>query len=361
MKKIKLPGLIDVHVHLREPGAVHKEDWHSGTAAALAGGFTIILAMPNTNPPITSASAFKDVLITAENKAVCDFGQYLGAGPANAGEISALSPRSAGLKMYLDHTYGELRLDEMPLWNAHFKHWPRTLPIAVHAEKRTMAAAILLAALHNRSLHICHVSRREEIEIIRLAKEKGLKITCEVTPHHLFLTEEDIPAIGEGVAEVRPVLASPEDQAALWDNLDVIDCIATDHAPHTFAEKTSTTPPPGFPGLETSLPLMLSAVKAGRLSMDDLISKMYTNPKRIFNLPDQPDTYIEVDLEQEFSITENNMFSRCGWTPFSGHPVTGKVMKVVLRGKEVYRDGELLAEPGAGKNIRLIDPNVSGL
>ena len=356
MKNIKLPGLIDVHVHLREPGAVHKEDWYTGTAAALAGGFTTILAMPNTNPPITSGSAFQEVLELAGKKALCDYGQFLGAGPENAKEISALASYSAGLKMYLDHTYGELRLDEMPLWIDHFKYWPKQLPIAVHAEKRTMAAAMLMAALHNRSLHICHVSRREEIEIIRLAKENGLKITCEVAPHHLFLTDKDIPIIGQGVSEVRPVLASQDDQTALWDNFEVIDCIATDHAPHTYAEKTSPTPPPGFPGLETALPLMLTAVRSGRLSMDDLITKMHTNPKRIFNLPDQTNTYIEVDLEQKFSISDENMLSRCAWTPFNGYPVSGKIMKVVLRGKEVFRDGKFLVEPGYGKNIRLNGP-----
>ena len=353
MKKIKLPGLIDVHVHLREPGALHKEDWQTGTAAALAGGFTTVLAMPNTDPPITTGSAFQAVLEMAKKKALCDFGQFLGAGPDNAKEISALSSKSAGMKMYLDHTFGELRLDAMPLWIEHFKHWPEHHPIAVHSEKRTMAAAILLATLYNRSLHVCHVSRREEIEVIRLAKEKGLKITCEVTPHHLFLTERDIPAIGEGVSEVRPVLATPDDMAALWENFDVIDCIATDHAPHTLSEKTSSTPPPGFPGLETALPLMLTAVTSGRLSMDDLVTKMYTNPKRIFKLPEQPNTYIEVDLEQNYSISDKEMFSRCAWTPFKDYQVSGKVMKVILRGKEVYRDGKILADPGFGKNIRL--------
>jgi carbamoyl-phosphate synthase/aspartate carbamoyltransferase/dihydroorotase len=352
MKIIKIPGLIDVHVHMREPGALHKEDWKTGTSAALAGGFTTVLAMPNTNPPITSASSFKNALSTANQKAHCDYGQFIGAGPANAQEIIGSAQRSAGLKMYLDHTFGELRLDEMPLWMEHFKYWPKNLPITVHAEKRTMAAAILMAAMYDRSLHICHVSRKEEITVIRLAKEKGIKITCEVAPHHLFLTENDITEIGEGKAEVRPVLATPEDQAALWENLDIIDCIATDHAPHTYAEKTSDTPPPGYPGLETALPLMLNAVNQGRLSLDDLISKMYTNPKRIYNLPIQPDTYVEVNLDHKHTISATNMFSRCGWTPFEGYLVSGRVVRVVLRGKEVLIDGKIHAQPGEGKNIR---------
>lgn len=355
MKKIRLPGLIDPHVHMREPGAVHKEDWLTGTSAALAGGYTTVLAMPNTTPPITSYSSLQFALNVAKQKALCDYGQYLGAGPDNALEVAKSSSQAAGLKMYLDHTFGELRLDQMPLWMEHFKHWPKNLPLAVHAEKRTMAAAILMAALYDRHLHICHVSRREEIEIIRLAKENGLKITCEVTPHHLFLDEKDLPKLGSGFAEVRPVLASPEDQAALWDNFDIIDCIATDHAPHTITEKNSDSPPPGFPGLETALPLMLTAVNSGRLSIETLISKMYTNPKRIFNLPDQPDTYTEINIDHKYSISAKNMFSRCGWTPFEGYPVSGSVSRVVLRGKEAYKEGKILVQPGFGENIRLND------
>ena len=355
MKKIRLPGLIDPHVHMREPGAAHKEDWQTGTSAALAGGFTTILAMPNTTPPITSASSIQLSLELAKRKALCDYGQYLGAGPDNAQEIAKISSCAAGLKMYLDHTFGELRLDQMQLWMEHFKYWPKNLPLAVHAEKRTMAAAILLAALYDRSLHICHVSRKEEIAIIRLAKEKGLKITCEVTPHHLFLNENDLPDLGKGFTEVRPVLASPEDQTALWNNLDIIDCIATDHAPHTVAEKNSDTPPPGFPGLETALPLMLTAVNLGRLSIDTLIIKMFTNPKRIFNLPDQSDTYIEVDMDHQYSITANKMFSRCGWTPFENYPVSGSISRVVLRGEEAYKEGKILVQPGYGENVRKIN------
>lgn len=352
MKTYTLPGLTDVHVHMREPGATHKEDWTSGTAAALAGGITTVLAMPNTAPPVTTSAAFQNTLELAGQKALCDYGQYLGAGPDNAREMAPLAPKAAGLKMYLDHTYGELRLDSMPLWMAHFKHWPKDWPIAVHAEKRTMAAAILMAALYDRPLHICHVSRKEEILVIRKAKEQGLKVTCEVGPHHLFLTEEDIPAIGSGPGEVRPVLATEEDQAALWQNFDVIDCIATDHAPHTYAEKTGDNPPPGFPGLETALPLMLNAVYEGRLTMDDLVERMSTAPKRIFNLPEQVDTRVEVSLDARQEISASSMFSRCGWTPFEGMQVVGVVREVVLRGVTVYQDRKILAQPGFGKNIR---------
>jgi dihydroorotase-like cyclic amidohydrolase len=349
---IKLPGLIDPHVHLREPGATHKEDWSSGTAAALAGGYTLVLAMPNTQPPITDEASLQAALATAAQKARCDYAQYLGAGYANAIEVATLAPQAAGLKMYLDQTYGPLKLDEMTAWQPHFMHWPRQFPLAVHAEGRTLAAALLWAAIYHRPVHCCHVSTREEILMIRAAKESGLPVTCEVTPHHLFLTSADMPPLGAGRSEVRPRLNSPADCQALWDNLEVIDCFASDHAPHTAAEKDGPNPPPGFPGLETSLPLLLTAVSEGRLRLEDIIARAFTNPRRIFNLPEQPETWVEVDADAQWEIRASELNSRCSWTPFEGRQVHGKVTRVVLRGVEVYKEGRILALPGYGLNIR---------
>jgi dihydroorotase-like cyclic amidohydrolase len=180
-------------------------------------------------------------------------------------------------------------------------------------------------------------------------------VTCEVCPHHLFLTRDDIPAISQGHpgrGEVRPRLATQEDVDALWKNLEVIDCFATDHAPHTLAEKDGENPPPGFPGLETMLPLLLSAVNAGRLTVDDLILRMYTNPRKIFSLPDQPETWIEVDENAAYEIKAGEMHSRCGWTPFEGWKVKGRIRRVVLRGMEACKDGKILAIPGFGNNVR---------
>ncbi len=349
---MKLPGLIDPHVHLREPGATHKEDWDSGTAAALAGGFTGVLAMPNTQPPIVDEVSLRLALRAARKKARCDYAQYLGAGPENTKVLSRLAGKTAGLKMYLDQTYGPLRLDSMLYWMQHMAEWPRHLPIVAHAEGRSLAAVILIAALHDRSVHLAHVSRREEIVLIRFAKQRGFKVTCEVTPHHLFLTQDDIPALGAGRSEVRPRLAAPADREALWANLDVIDCIASDHAPHTLTEKDSDSPPPGFPGLETALPLMLGAVQEGRITLEELVNRMAHNPRRIFGLPQQPETWIEVDGDVRWEIRGAEMYTRCRWTPFEGWQARGKVRKVVLRGQLVYQDGKVLAEPGSGKNFR---------
>src|SRR5512146_787217 len=168
---LKLPGLIDPHVHLREPGATHKEDFDSGTSAALAGGVTMVLAMPNTKPPIFDAETLSLALDAASRKARCDYAQYLGA----------------GLKMYLDSTFGQLRLDDMTLWMEHFSRWPGHTPIVTHSESRSMGAALLMSQMYDKPIHMAHISLREEVLLIKAAKERGIKVTCEVCPHHLFL------------------------------------------------------------------------------------------------------------------------------------------------------------------------------
>lgn len=346
---MNFPGLVDPHVHIREPGATHKEDWSTGTAAAIAGGFTQVLAMPNTQPPIVDEATLAQALIRAAAKARCDYAQYLGAGADNVQTAGACADQSAGLKLYLDQTYGPLRLDEMSLWESHFKTWPRHRPLVVHAEGHTLAAAIRMAELTDRPLHLAHVATREEILLVREAKERGLKITCEVTPHHLFLTEDDLPG---GRGEVRPRLGTQADVDALWENLDVIDCFATDHAPHTAAEKDGDNPPPGFPGLETALPLFLTAVHQGRLTLEDVVARMSDNVRRIFGIPTQPDTWVEVDLNVQSELTARHMLSKAGWTPFEGWQTYGVLRKVVLRGETVYGDGRVLASPGLGRSIR---------
>src|SRR5512140_1493456 len=218
---LKLPGLIDPHVHLREPGATHKEDFDSGTSAALAGGFTMVLAMPNTKPPIFDAETLDLALEAAAHKARCDYAQYVGAGPDNASQVAALADQAAALKMYLDMTFGQLRLDDMTLWQPHFELYPRRYPIVAHSESRSMAAAILFAALYDRPVHIAHISLREEVLLIKAAKERGIKVTCEVCPHHLFLTAPGTALDGQrinGRSEVRPRLATQRDVDALWEN-----------------------------------------------------------------------------------------------------------------------------------------------
>jgi carbamoyl-phosphate synthase/aspartate carbamoyltransferase/dihydroorotase len=350
MTTIRLPGLIDAHVHLREPGGEHKEDITTGTAAALAGGVTMVLDMPNTYPPIVDAGALDLKQRLVAQKALCDVALYLGAAEDNAASVIALAPRAVGLKIYLDQTYGPLRMRNLAALLSHFRSWPSERPIAVHAEGLSAAMAIGLARSFGRRLHLCHVSLAEEIALIRAAKETGAALTCEVAPHHLFLTEADAQRLGPYGA-MKPPLGTEADRAALWANLDVVDCIATDHAPHAHEEKEGNTPPPGVPGLETMLPLLLTAVAEGQLVLERLVELTHEAPRRIFGLPAQPDTWVEVDTDVGYRVSHDDLHSKCGWTPFEGMAVQGKVKRVTLRGQTVFGEGQVLVEPGFGRVV----------
>lgn len=352
MATLKLPGLIDPHVHLRDPGATHKEDWDTGTAAALAGGFTCVLDMPNNTPPITDRATLREKQARAQAAARCDYGLYLGAGRDNSESAPALATETVALKLYLDQTFGPLRLDTLESLMAHARNWPPASPLVCHAEGRTVAAAILMAELYNRPVHIAHVSQKAEIELIRGAKARGIRVTCEVAPHHLFLSGENLAAIGARRGEVRPRVATPADRAALRANLDVVDCFATDHAPHAPAEKDSTQPPPGFPGLETALPLYLTLVREGFLTLDGLVERTVYNPRRIFGLPEQRETWIEVDPDAEWTAHGPDLWTRARWTPFEGWTLRGRVTRVVLRGQDAYCGGIVRAAPGTGWDVR---------
>jgi len=244
----RLPGLADAHVHLRVPGGEHKEDFSTGTAAAVAGGFTTVLAMPNTTPPLTTRETLHTVQQQARAEALCDVHFYAGASPDHLDELPALAQETVGLKIYADQTYGPLRVNHLATLLCCFQTWPRGKPIAMHAEGRTIAVGIGLAAAFGQHVHFCHISRADEIALIAAAKARGLPITCEVTPHHLFLTAADAAHLGPW-GDMRPRLATPADVDALWAHLDTtIDCIATDHAPHTRDEKLGPdAPPPASP------------------------------------------------------------------------------------------------------------------
>ena len=342
----RLPGLADVHVHLRVPGGEHKEDIRSGTSAALAGGFTTILAMPNTTPPLVTLPTLKALRTRLNQQALCEVHLFAGNSPDHEADLAALAPFTAGLKLYMNETFGPLRTDALLTLLYCFRVWPPNKIIAMHAEGRQVAVGIGLAASFNRPVHFCHVSRKEEIELIAAAKSHGLPITCEVTPHQLFLTESDAQRLGS-LGDMRPILASPTDVEALWSHINTtIDCIATDHAPHTLAEKkaTSTSPPPGVPGLETALPLMLTAVREGRLSMERLIDLMSVNPRRIFGLPSQPESWIEVNLDESYTIRNEELQTKCGWSPFAGFTVWGRIKRVCYRGCTVIQDGIIVID-----------------
>ncbi|MFN3930026.1 MAG: hypothetical protein ACK4OK_10375, partial [Thermoflexus sp.] len=319
-----------------------------------AGGVVPVLAMPPPPPPLTDLVPYPQAAQRARARARCEVGLFIGGTAENAEVAAALASRAAGLKLYLDATYGPLRLEALPAILRHFQAWPGHRPIAVHAEGRTVAMVLGLVAIFRKPVHFCHISRREEILLIRRAKERGLPVTCEVTPHHLFLTEDDLPRLGP-FGEMRPPLATRADQEALWANLAVIDAVATDHAPHTVEEKQGPNPPPGVPGLETMLPLLLTAVAEGRLPLEEVVRLTATGPRRIYSLLEPPETWVEVEWGGPWILSREGLFTRCGWTPFEGMTVRARVRRTVLRGRVVFKDGEVLGPPGSGR-VLFVDP-----
>lgn len=341
---LRLPGLVDVHVHLREPGGTQKEDFETGTMAAVAGGYTQILDMPNNVPPTTTPRSLNDKIKRARGRIWCDLGFNFGAARESTKYFKNIYKKAFGLKVYMNQTTGPLLIDKPEDQDLIFKSWTSKLPIMVHAQGESVKIAIKLAKKYKKAIHICHVTA-DQLQAIDKARGDKLKITCEVCPHHLFLTDRDTKKLGP-LGVMKPPLLSRNDQKKLWQNIDKIDMIATDHAPHTLEEKYDQSSLKfGVPGLETALPLMLSAVDKGLITLERLIEMMSTNPKKIFNLPNQQDTFVEVDLSKKYEISNKGLFTKCGWTPFMGMMGAGKVKKVVIRGKTFFKDGNFLGKP----------------
>lgn len=350
---LTLPGLIDIHVHLRTPGQENKEDFLTGTKAALAGGFTTVLDMPNNKFPITTKELLQEKIGLAKANTVCDIGFYFGSLGDNLEEFEKVKDMVFGLKLYLNMTTGGYIIDEEKL-NAIYKKWNIATngkrPILLHAEENVMNMIETVIKKIKQPTHICHVSSEEELSKIIQLKNMGLPITCGVTPHHLFLTKNDLKKLGP-FGLMKPSLKTRADQDFLWSHLKDIDVIESDHAPHTKDEKESKNPPFGVPGLDTILPLLLTAMSEDRISKEEIIDKCYTKPKEIFHIPDQPNTYIEVDEKEEYEIKNEDLKTKCGWSPFAGRRVKGKVKRVYIRGEKVYENGKILAHPGSGKII----------
>ncbi|MBI1863283.1 amidohydrolase family protein [Candidatus Microgenomates bacterium] len=349
---IQLPGLIDPHVHLRDPGQTDKEDFYTGTSAALAGGYTTVVDMPNNVEPVMTEVVLAKKKLIAQEKTACDIGFYFGSLGDNLEEFPKIRQSVLGLKLYLNFTTGGFIIDE-PALQRIFSAWNEVTsgskPILLHAEEDVMEAVIKAIGNTRQPTHICHVSSKDELSQIIKAKEDGLPITCGVCPHHLFLTEADVPRLG-GFGLMKPSLKAKNDQEYLWNNMRYVDVIESDHAPHTYEEKQYAAPPFGVPGLETTLPLMLTAVEDKRITLDEVIAKCHDNPKKILHLADQKDTYIEVD-PIEYEIRNELLFTKCKWSPFNGMKVRGKVVKTVIRGRTVFEHGVVKAGPGSGEVI----------
>lgn len=347
--RLTLPGLIDAHVHLREPGATHKEDCFSGTGAALAGGFTTILDMPNNQPPITDSATLSYKLSVFHAKALCDYGLFAGCNVSRQNSFSELAPRVVGLKVYLDQTFNGTPISVKELESV-FSSWPGPGPIAIHAESRSIAIALELAQRFKQRLHVCHVPHPDDLLVIDSARQRGVQVTCEVTPHHLLLTTEDASRLG-AYGQMKPPLLSPDLVELMWKRLHLVDILASDHAPHTRQEKDGLTPPPGVPGLETTLPLFLYAIDQGKLTLERFLALAHDQPARIYGI--QPATgEVEVELGEPYLLPESGYITRCGWSPFAGRRALGRVRRVTLHDKLIWQDGKLMVDAGYGRNVK---------
>ncbi len=398
-ESIILPGLIDSHVHLRDHLLAYKEDFSSGTAAAAAGGVTFVMDMPNNNPITMDPKSLRERMTLAKTRVIVNVAFY-SAFPKNLKEIRLIVEEGAvAFKLYLSEKIGGLNInDDESLSHAFNKAMEMNVPVAVHAEDKDMLdrnkakmerdgkndvdayvkvhspnaeekAINRVTSLTRKSdafIHFCHLSSLAGLQAFSAAKNTGLSITCEVTPHHLLLSSENSKC-HKTLALTDPPLRSRRDVEALWDalKLGLIDTIASDHAPHAIEEKKTESvwdTKPGVPGLETTLPLLLTQVNEKRLTIHDLVRLTSEKPATIFHLRDRgrlKEKYwadlVIVDMKQEHKVDSSKFFSKAKYSPFDGWKVKGKPLKTFVNGQLVYDEGEIVAKPGTGQIIRCMD------
>jgi dihydroorotase-like cyclic amidohydrolase len=348
---LKLPPLKDPHVHFRTPGQEYKEDFESGSRAALAGGVTTVVDMPNNVQLVTSAEQLQRKKELAQQQTHVDIGFHLGTLGEEDQNFAESVDQVFGLKIYMNNTTGGFVVNDPQKLESIFRRWDYDKPILVHAEGDTLKTAIALAEKYDRRLHVCHVSLEEEVQQIARAKNKrGEKVTAEVTPHHLF---ESSLWSADVFHQMKPPLSELKDMHVLWQALldGGIDVVATDHAPHTREEKESGKPPSGVTGLETTLPVLLMAERVGKISIARIIEVTHLNPNMIFGFLEQPESFVEVLRDAPWEIHGEELQTRAHLTPFEGRRVLDKVHRVTLRGEVVYEAGKVLNEPGSGRLV----------
>jgi dihydroorotase len=364
-----LPGLIDPHVHFRTPGFEQKENWQTGARAAIAGGYTTVFDMPNTLPPTISHELLikKKQLIDAELKSVgipLRYGLYFGADQHHIDEIHKVKNEVVGIKIFMAESTGNLVVDNDEALHAVFAiAAAQHMLVAVHAEdpvrikERTMLShqdhyaahstirdekvaaravekAISLAKLYGTRLYVLHVSTTEEIQLVRAAKAEGLPVFAEVTPHHLFLNVAAYTTLG-GKAMVNPPLREAHHQQALFEAIHdgTIDTVGSDHAPHLPHEKAKPygSCPCGMPGIETTLPLLITAYQAGQLTLEQVVSLTHDRAREIFNLPLHDDIVL-VDTETPRTVNHAALKTKCQWSAFEGWTLRGWPKWTIVNG-----------------------------
>ncbi|HTQ82836.1 MAG TPA: allantoinase AllB [Pseudolabrys sp.] len=396
-----LPGAIDVHVHFRDPGYPYKEDWESGTAAAAFGGVTTVFDMPNTIPPTGTPDILSAKHVIAASKAHVDFGLYGLLGEDTIANVPALVDGGViGFKLYMGNTFGKIPSPDTGATLECFEVAAATgKRISLHAEnndimerrqKRLMAAgkvdqwahlaarpdvvaieavsrAAVLAEWTGARIHILHISTAGELRPLREAKARGVDITGETCPHYLMLSTDDYVRF-PGVIAVNPPVREARNQESIWAALldGTIDIIATDHAPHTPDEKTRNdiwTVDCGFPGVETQMPLMLTAVNAGRMSISDYVRMSAYNPARIWGLyprkgsltPGADADIAIVDLGRAHTIEDAKLQSRSKISPWNGRSVRGLPIHTLVRGRFVMKERMLVSgTKGWGRSVHEI-------
>jgi len=392
---ILLPGLIDCHVHLRDQQLAYKEDFLTGTAAAAAGGVTLVVDMPNNKPVTMDSFSLKERMKLAEKQVLINVA-FNAAFPKRVEEIAEVVKAGAvGFKVYLSNRIGGIDIDDDKLLIAAFREAAaKGVPVAVHAEdrkiledrKREMEMAglndtqayvkahppeaeaqsiqriIQLVKKSGVQVHFCHISSALGLNAVLMAKKAGLPVTCEVTPHNLLLSSERYRRSGF-FSLTDPPLRTREDVSALWSALKrgFIDVIASDHAPHAFEEKNVDSvweAKPGVPGLETTLSLLLTQVNEGRLSLAELVRLTAEEPAKIFRLSERGfleegkwADLVVVDMKREYEIESSDFLSKARYSPFDGMHVKGKAVKTFVNGRLVMDEGEIIAEAGAGEVV----------
>ncbi|MBI2128698.1 amidohydrolase family protein [Candidatus Woesearchaeota archaeon] len=341
--KVILPGLIDGHVHFREPGLTHKEDFFTGSCAAAAGGVTTIIDMPNTIPPTTTIELLNEKRILAE-KSIVNYGFHFGSAVEDMDEIRKLKDSdAASVKVYMNATTGNLLINNDEALNFIFKNHKM---IACHAEGENVLKAINLIKDTKNKLYLCHISTENELNMLKKNKIKN-KTFVEVTPHHLFLSEEDDK---NSFFKMKPTLKAKKDQEALWLAIEKnrVDAIGSDHASHTIEEKQKENFPNGIPGVETMLPLLFNAVLNKKLEVEKLVQLCCENPAKIFQIRNKgviKEGYdadlVVVDPILEKEVKNENLFTKCKWSPFNGWKLKGWPMMTIVNGNIVFENGKI--------------------
>ena len=377
-----LPGVIDAHVHFREPGLTHKEDFETGSRAAVLGGVTTVFEMPNSDPVTTTAERLLDKLARAKGRMACDYAFYIGASSENAallGELERL-PGCAGVKVFMGASTGSLLLaDEEGLMRAltsgrrrmsiHAEDEdrlqarkalalpgrPETHPVWRDAECARLAGERLmrLARAARRQVHVLHATTEQEMELYALHRDIA---TVEVTANHLTMVAPDCYERLGAYAQMNPPVRDEPHRAALWRAIQggLIDAIGSDHAPHVRAEKDGTYPqtPSGMPGVQTLVPVLLNHVAEGRMTLERMVDLTSAGPARIYGIAGKgriaagyDADFTLVDLKAKKTIRNEDMASRCGWTQFDGMEITGSPVVTVVRGRIAMRDGAVQGAP----------------